>query len=572
MLNALRQSGLRPMMVDQYSELYEAFRWHVPKDFNLATACCLRWAQLPGHDRRTALLWHDEHEQPKALSYGELARAMSQLAHGLSRLGVIPGDRVVIVMSEPGDILIAMLACWVSRAVAVPLAPDTSAEQLLPRLKQSRSQVALIDAKTKPQALVAIERCSRIKHVVGVDVYDGRVMNWRGLTARQPDSYEPSDSLPSDPALLVWPQKPSPDLPDQAALVLAHQGLFGQLPGFVALNNWFPDNARQLLCTLPIWSEAGLLGAILPTLMFGQTVRLEPTLPAPEDLSRRVSHVVTSSSALVHRLKNVEPSEDVFSTELNGLAVLDFALHDGWRSKALKSYGIEPNLGIFVSGCGLVMGQSHQKWSNSTPDSMRVMPGHLVRFEPITQQTDQCVSANIQISRTDLSGHTDPAQFTQIWPLKDTLDLSITLPQWWQPGICVRQTSPIDVEPLGDSSEFITLTHHSVSLSTLEQIVLLDDEVRWSQVITSVARKQPEDIIELWILIDIVRPENAADSSWRASVQQRITQRILTTIGESPDNLSLRVGIVKELAKHELGSAKRTQWSSRQDIARIDFL
>ena len=30
---------------DRYGEIYDAFRWRVPPRFNVAWACCGRWAQ-----------------------------------------------------------------------------------------------------------------------------------------------------------------------------------------------------------------------------------------------------------------------------------------------------------------------------------------------------------------------------------------------------------------------------------------------------------------------------------------------------------------------------------------------
>ena len=32
-------------MEDRYAQLHAAFRWQVPDDFNIAEACCGRWAR-----------------------------------------------------------------------------------------------------------------------------------------------------------------------------------------------------------------------------------------------------------------------------------------------------------------------------------------------------------------------------------------------------------------------------------------------------------------------------------------------------------------------------------------------
>ena len=33
--------------IDHYTRLYRQFRWQVPADFNIAQACCARWATEP---------------------------------------------------------------------------------------------------------------------------------------------------------------------------------------------------------------------------------------------------------------------------------------------------------------------------------------------------------------------------------------------------------------------------------------------------------------------------------------------------------------------------------------------
>ena len=53
-------------MRDRYQELYDRFRWEVPERFNIAAACCGRWAA----DRsRFALYWEDESGASSAYSF-----------------------------------------------------------------------------------------------------------------------------------------------------------------------------------------------------------------------------------------------------------------------------------------------------------------------------------------------------------------------------------------------------------------------------------------------------------------------------------------------------------------------
>jgi len=185
----------------------------------------------------------------------------------MQRLGVIPGDRVLVLLGRPIEALAVIMACWATGAVAVPLSPNEESDALIPKLKQARGRLIFIDDVTEEAALAAVARCPRIQQIVGLDIYSGSVMSWRGLIARQPTSFEPVQSLPSNPALLIWPEQSDPNFTAGTALMLAQQALIGNLPGFVMTTNWFPDHASGLMTTLLPWDEPGLLAAILPTLL-----------------------------------------------------------------------------------------------------------------------------------------------------------------------------------------------------------------------------------------------------------------------------------------------------------------
>ena len=553
-------------MVESYSDLYDNFRWHVPKGFNLASVCCLQWSSLPSHEHRPALIHHDIDGQTRGVTFAELGRLAAQLANGLIRLGVIPGDRVVIVLSSPIDALTALMACWAVRAVAVPLSPGSNADALLPRVKQARGQVALIDDRTQSEALAAIARCPRIKHTVGIDVYDGRVMNWRGLIARQPTTFVPIQPLPSDPALMVWPEHPSPDLAAQSAMVLAHQSLIGQLPGFVMATNWFPEKARQLLTTLKPWDESGLLAAILPALYFGHTVVLTDQLPTPDRLPVHVSHVVTHAADVIAALKS-DPAVPPITAPLAGLALLDHTLHRQWRQDISLAYGVTPNLVTFVNGCGLLISQSAAKWPDPETSSGRLVPGHCVRLKGMTDEASE-----MEVSRTDLAQQTDPAQFTQAWPVKDALDLSTELPAWWRTGLFAQVLEDGCWRVLGYDGQWQPFGGNSVSVSALEQAVLLAPQIKWVQVAFVPGRKAQGDSLELWALIDTGPEQETQMKAWRQTLRMDITNRILDVIGSPTAGFTVRIGLVNQQAIPMADPQSRWPWQSRAYQALIDFL
>jgi acetyl-CoA synthetase len=568
-------------MLDHYKDLYHSFRWHVPRDFNLAQACCLKWARTPGFDRRSALMWRTSEGDIASVSFGELARDTSQLAHGLARLGVIKGERVLIIMDSPAHSLCAYFACWAMGAVAVALTPSDNSDLLLAQVKQSRGQVALIDQASAERALPALGRCSRIKHIVGVDVYDGRVMSWRGLTARQPDTFETVNLLPCDPALLVWPEFTSPDLPDQSALLLAHQGLIGQLPGFVCLTNWFPQNAQKLLCTFPVSSEIGLMSAILPTLYFGHTVMLETDLTDLTRLPANVTHIVTSQGDLIGCLKSHARSDSKLLglkglTGLTGLTVLGSSLSAFWREQVQEIFSVKPNLGFFISGCGLILGQSQTKWSNATLNSMRVFPGHRVNLTPLPAIGDgRTTHQQLEIQRCDIIGQTDPSQFIQLWPLKDSLQVDATLNDSWRVSVVACEQGQNELEVFGDFSNFVAIGSNKIRLTELEQSLAANDQIDSVQVLLSPAQRAHATRIELWVIYHPCRDVPSTTAPWRAELHRQTLESLQQAFDSSTTNISIRVGLIHPHARTTLPKRyanKRLKWATRQEQSGIDFL
>ena len=85
----------RPPAADGiHAALHAGFRWHVPARFNIADACCRRWAR-DTPDAPAVLLEHESGARA-TFSYGQLAQQANRLSHALRRLGVQPGDRVAI--------------------------------------------------------------------------------------------------------------------------------------------------------------------------------------------------------------------------------------------------------------------------------------------------------------------------------------------------------------------------------------------------------------------------------------------------------------------------------------------
>jgi len=131
------------MTADRYAEIYAAHRWEVPARFNIAHACCGRWAP----DRsRFALYWEDESGATAAFTFWDLQQQANRLSNALIALGIEPGDKIALILPQRPETVVAHIAAYQVGAVAVPLSFLFGPEALSYRLNDSGARVAFVDA------------------------------------------------------------------------------------------------------------------------------------------------------------------------------------------------------------------------------------------------------------------------------------------------------------------------------------------------------------------------------------------------------------------------------------------
>lgn len=561
-------------MADEYHTLYDTFRWHVPRDFNISKNCCFDWAHRFGHRQKLALRWQRPHHADQSISYGKLGSLVCQLSNGLLKLGVIPGDRVIVLMRCPIEALAVMMACWATAAVAVPLIASEDEDALVLKLKQARGRLIFIDHLTENVALAAIARCPRIKQVVGYDVSLGSVMSWRGLVARQPEHFQTVAALPSAPALMIWPASNQHLFPADTAFILPQQALIGSLPGFVASNNWFPAHASALQTTLMPWFDAGLMAAILPALYFGSTVILDqsPTLL----LSPETSHLLTTPTRWCKWLKTADPGQ---SRPLQSVALLGDQFADHWRELSQARTGQPPNLSIYIPGCGLVLGQSNNKWPTLGLNDVLVMPGYQVQVNPCptSRPTGTGNLGFLSIARTDINGHTNPAQYTQAWPQKDSLNSQGLGADalWLESDLLAHAVARHQWVLHGCTDQTLRIEQGIFNASQLEQQILQIPEV-WSVAVIVSSHKKGIATNTIVVLLQVTPETQTKQLNWRHDISQQVRGSILALTGSSFEQTTkpplVKVGLVSSIEYDHMDQPERQAWAKRLKPATIDFL
>src|SRR5437868_8981083 len=152
-------------MRDRYQELYDSFRWEVPARFNIATACCGRWA---AERSRFALYWEDESGATAAYSFWDIQIAANRLSNALAALGVQRGDRVALMLPQRPETAIAYMAIFQMGAIALPLSHLFGPDALEYRMQHAGATVAIVEPTTLPNLWAVKGRLGQLKHVIGV--------------------------------------------------------------------------------------------------------------------------------------------------------------------------------------------------------------------------------------------------------------------------------------------------------------------------------------------------------------------------------------------------------------------
>ena len=251
-------------MLDRYDELYRSWRWDVPKRFNIAHACCGRWA---GDRARFALYWEDESGERSAYSFWDIQREANRLSNALAGLGVRRGDRVALVLPQRPEMAIAYMAIFQMGAIALPLSHLFGPEALEFRLQHTEASVALVEPTTIANLWAVRDRLPHLKHVVGVGgARESGVHVYEGLLSKSSSDFSCIETKAEDPSLIIYTSGTT-GLPKGA--LHGHRVLLGHVPGFVYSHDFFPQPG-DLFWSPADWAWAGgLLDALLPSWYFG---------------------------------------------------------------------------------------------------------------------------------------------------------------------------------------------------------------------------------------------------------------------------------------------------------------
>ena len=412
---------------DRYDAIHRSFRWQVPARFNIAEACCARWAR----DTPDAVAVRIEQADGTRLrvSYGQLQRQADRAANALRRLGVQRGDRVAIVLPQRIETAVAHMAVYQLGAIAMPLSMLFGVDALGFRLNDSAAVCAIVDESAIDNLVAARAGAPALRCVLAVGAAHGRGdVDWLAALRAEPDGFDVVDTAADDPAVLIYTSGTTG--PPKGALI-AHRGLIGNLTGFVCSQNWFPQDDAVF------WSPAdwawtgGLMDALLPTLYFGREIvgtigRFDP-VRAFELMQRyRVTHTFLFPTALKAMMKAVPAPRERYRLQLRAIMSAGEAVGDAVFGYCRDALGITVNemfgqteINYIVGNCGRSLdarGRPAAGWPARAGSMGRPYPGH--RVAVLDDEGHECprgTPGDVAVHRLDIHGEPDPVFFLGYW-------------------------------------------------------------------------------------------------------------------------------------------------------------
>jgi len=440
--------------VDRYAELYAGFRWHVPRDFNIAQVCCARWAR----DTPDAVAIREAREGGASTthSYADLQRDASRLANALKRLGVVRGDRVAIVMPQRFETAVSHIALYQLGAVGMPLSMLFGPEALEYRLNDSGARIAIVDESAIANVREARALCPGLTTVLAVGAARGQGdLDWSDALARECATFTAVETGADAAAVLIYTSGTTG--PPKGALI-PHRALIGNLSGFVASQNWFgfddvdvrppspgkgergkKDQAKSGVSSRPrpslgdqktrsvFWSPAdwawtgGLMDALLPTLYFGREIVAYGgrfSAEAAFDLMQRhrVTHTFLFPTALKAMMKAVPSPRERYTLQLRAIMSAGEAVGDAVFAWCRDALGVPVNEMFGQTEMNYIVGNSFAQWPARAGSMGRPYPGH--RVAVIDDDGHECpsgVPGDVALHRRDINGHPDPVFFLGYW-------------------------------------------------------------------------------------------------------------------------------------------------------------
>lgn len=245
----------------------------------------------------------------RRLSYRDLDRATSRLAACLVREGVSRGERVVVLLDNSAEAVIAIFAVLKAGAVFSPLNPSTKADKLAFVLNNCRASAVITSGRLAAVAGKAIAQAPSVRTVVAAECAEPPAGWVRFEDALAEDGAAlPPPGIALDLAMLVYT---SGSTGHPKGVMMTHQNV---VAAATSITTYLESRADDIvLSVLPLSFDYGLYQALMAAKV-GATLVLEKSFAFPQAILQKIAAekvtgfpIVPTMAALLLQMKSLEP-------------------------------------------------------------------------------------------------------------------------------------------------------------------------------------------------------------------------------------------------------------------------
>ena len=359
-----------------YEQVYASFRWNIPARYNIAADVCDRHAGDPG---KIAMIGEDSDGTTWKMTFREVQRKANQLANLLLSLGLVKGDRVMLLLGQNAWTAIGHVACWKAGLVSVPTSILFAADAVAYRLNAVGVRVVITDLANLASVEKARLVAPAMKHVFLVD---GAAPNAPSIVkAIEParDHFENVDTAADDPAFLNFT---SGTTGNPKGALQAHRSMLGHMPGAEMGFNSFPQPGDCMWSPADWAWLAGLMDVLMPAWFHGVPVLTfrAPRFDPEQAFSMMGRHRVRTTlltPTMLRVMRQIPDPVKRYGLDLriiiSGGESVGKELHE-WSTGAL---GAPINEMFGQTECNLVLGSNGNMMPVKPGSLGRAIPGHI---------------------------------------------------------------------------------------------------------------------------------------------------------------------------------------------------
>ncbi len=308
------------------------------------------------------------------LTYRQLDRRVNQLAHALHGLGIRPGDRVMVVLPNMPQMIMAYYAVLKIGGVVVLSNPEANAQQILQQIHQTQTKVLVTlsefgDLAREIQQRIPLKVIlADIRNVLAPRVYKQLLARWQAAGFRPKEEAYESEAVYFMDRLIMdapWDAPSYQATCEQTAAILFTSGTTDEPKGVrlthanlvansLQTRHWIPEiqyGEETFLAVIPLTHSYGMTTAMNIPIAIAATIVLLPVF----ELQQVLDHIkeykptifpgVPSIYALINQAPNVR-SYGLSSIKacISGAAPLPVEVQEAFekltRGRLVEGYGL----------------------------------------------------------------------------------------------------------------------------------------------------------------------------------------------------------------------------------------